>query len=139
MDELRRVVELAIFVEPLPMPPTFDALLVGRAAPVGPEGVRRWLAAVAPDQYDVYTLEGDLETVAVRRTLLRRMPAQALLGKLRTEWAWVGDPQAVLAVRIAWKAASCTVVPAMALEAASTGGSPEKGGPAEGRPSPTGG
>lgn len=137
LDEHPRTVELSISIEPLPMPPAFDALLVGRAAPVGPEGVRRWLAAVAPDRYDVYTFQGDLQVVALRRSLLGRMPGEALLKHLQAEWAWAGDPEAVLAVRIAWAASSRAILPATGPRASGADPAPGEAPPPARGASPT--
>lgn len=68
------------------LPPVQDILLVGRAAPIGPEAARRMLEAVAPEQYEVFELdEGPVGAVAVRRRLLDLCPRDQLLRLLLEE------------------------------------------------------
>lgn len=97
-----RRVQLELTLTEYELPPSFDMLLLGRRAPVGPEGLRRMLEAVAPDRYDVLHLPGGLlEAVAIRRTLLRLVSAEQLTELMQREFERISDDAGIVAARVA--------------------------------------
>lgn len=117
-------VRIRAAVKPVRLPPSFDALLVGRSAPVGAEAVRRSLEATAPGKFMVVAVEDDgLEAIAIRKGWLRRLPQATLVEFLRGQWAAAGDESEVLAVWLQWEMRRQEVLPA---------NRPAPPGPAEG-------
>jgi hypothetical protein len=63
------------------IPPVHDVLIVGREAPVGCEAMRRALALISHEPYEVLEPEDEvIGGILVRAILLRRLPPE----KLRT-------------------------------------------------------
>ncbi len=75
----KRQLELRISGQLFEIPPLWDALLIGREAPLGPEAARRMVESLAPGQFELLRIaKGPIEALLVRKTLLQALKSEHL-------------------------------------------------------------
>ena len=73
-------VSLKLNLTEFELPPTRDALVIARNAPMGTEAATRMLDAACPDEFVVLRVEDEqIESILVRQSLLRSVPADQLV------------------------------------------------------------
>jgi hypothetical protein len=65
------------------LPPLDSALIIGKRAPVGANGISRAFQELSPETFQLIPVEHPMaEAVLVRVSDLRKLPQQALIGRL---------------------------------------------------------
>ena len=86
MEKTQRVANVSMKLSTLEFPPTYDVLIVGRRAAIGPTAAQRMEDAIAPDQYVVvYVTDESVEALIIRKRLLEKVPQPALTRMLLDE------------------------------------------------------
>jgi len=82
MSENGRV-SIKLAISEFELPPIQDALIIGRAAPIGAEAAKRMMDAIAPEEFAVLPVDDELaEAIVIRQSLLRTVPPDLLIGTL---------------------------------------------------------
>lgn len=82
----KRQLELRISGQLFEIPPLWDALLIGREAPLGPEAARRMVESLAPGQFELLRIaKGPIEALLVRKTLLQALKPEQIAEILAEE------------------------------------------------------
>lgn len=83
------------------MPPMQDVLIVGKAAPIGPEAARRMVDILSPDQYEIVKVEHNcVEAIVVRRTLLSMIPKEKLISIIMEEGEKIANDSMIIKVQV---------------------------------------
>ena len=97
----RRTAEVTLRLAEFEVPPVHDCLVIGKHAPVGPEGARRMVEAVSPGQYELIRVDHpDAEAIVVRKSLLRLLPEEKLVSLLLDEFSRVGNDRMAFKVQV---------------------------------------
>ncbi|WP_117238099.1 hypothetical protein [Thermus sediminis] len=100
-EETRRQLELRLSGQAFEIPPLWDALLIGRQAPIGPEAAKRMADSLAPGQYELLRLEkGPVEAFLVRKALLQALEANLLAETLAEELAPLLSEEQVIRAQV---------------------------------------
>ncbi|RIH82400.1 hypothetical protein [Calidithermus roseus] len=102
-EHSQKHLQLSLRAQPFEIPPLWDALLIGRGAPIGPEAARRMAESLSPGQFELIPLEGEgsvVEACLVRKKLLRLVEAESLVQLLLEECAQMLDEEAVIRVHL---------------------------------------
>jgi hypothetical protein len=79
----RRKINLQLRFTPYHLPPLDSALIIGKRAPVGANGISRAFQELSPAAFQLIPVEHSVaEAVLVRVSDLRKLPQQALIGRL---------------------------------------------------------
>jgi hypothetical protein len=79
----RRRINLQLRFTPYHLPPLDSALIIGKRAPVGANGISRAFQELSPATFLLIPVEHSVaEAVLVRASDLRKLPQQALLSRL---------------------------------------------------------
>jgi hypothetical protein len=82
-----------------------DVLLIGRKAPIGQEAMRRLISAIAPEEYEIVTLDHPtFEEESIKRALLKAIPREKLLPLLLGEGEGLATETAIVRVRVSFAA-----------------------------------
>lgn len=98
---IKKQLELRLSGQAFEIPPLWDALLIGRQAPIGPEAARRMAESLAPGQYDLVRVNrGPVEAMLVRKTLLKAVAPETLAEILLEELAPLLSEEQVTRVQV---------------------------------------
>ena len=79
----RRKINLQLRFTPYHLPPLDSALIIGKRAPVGANGISRAFQELSPAAFQLIAVEHSVaEAVLVRVSDLRKLPPQALVKRL---------------------------------------------------------
>ena len=79
----RRKINLQLRFTQYHLPPLDSALIIGKRAPVGANGISRAFQELSPAMFQLIPVEHPMaEAVLVRVSDLRKLPQQALIGRL---------------------------------------------------------
>jgi hypothetical protein len=79
----RRKINLQLRFTPYHLPPLDSALIIGKRAPVGVNGISRAFQELSPAAFQLIPVEHPVvEAVLVRVSDLRKLPQQALISRL---------------------------------------------------------
>jgi hypothetical protein len=79
----RRKINLQLRFTPYHLPPLDSALVIGKRAPVGVNGISRAFQELSPAAFQLISVDHPVvEAVLVRVSDLRKLPQQALIGRL---------------------------------------------------------
>ena len=79
----RRKINLQLRFTQYHLPPLDSALIIGKRAPVGANGISRAFQELSPETFQLIPVEHPMaEAVLVRVSDLRKLPQQALIGRL---------------------------------------------------------
>lgn len=93
--------ELRLSGQAFEIPPLWDALLIGRQAPIGPEAAKRMADSMAPGQFELVRIQGTpVEAVLIRKTLLKVLTPEALPELLLEELAPLISEDQVVRVQV---------------------------------------
>ncbi|ADW21085.1 MULTISPECIES: hypothetical protein [Thermus] len=97
----KKQLELRLSGQALEIPPLWDALLIGRQAPVGPEAAKRMADSLAPGQFElIRTRQAPVEAVLVRKNLLKALAPEVLTDLLLEELAPLISEEQVVRVQV---------------------------------------
>jgi hypothetical protein len=79
----RRKINLELRFTQYHLPPLDSALIIGKRAPVGANGISRAFQELSPATFQMISVDHPVvEAVLVRASDLRKLPQQALIGRL---------------------------------------------------------
>lgn len=97
----KKQLELRLSGQAFEIPPLWDALLIGRQAPIGPEAAKRMADSMAPGQFELVRIQGaPVEAMLVRKTLLKALTPEALTEFLLEEFAPLISEDQVVRVQV---------------------------------------
>lgn len=96
-----RRAEIVIRLSEFDIPPMQDVLVIGKAAPIGPEAARRMVDALSPEQYEVIPVDaGPVEALVMRKNLLLIFPRDRLIRLILEETADIAAESSVLKAQV---------------------------------------
>ena len=99
--ESTKKAEISMRLSEFEMPPMQDVLIVGKKAPIGPEGARRMADALSPDQYDIIRIDHEaIEAVVIRKSLLNILPKEKLIPLVLEEGGRIATPSMIIKVQV---------------------------------------
>lgn len=94
------------------IPPIHDCLILGKRAPIGTEAARLMIESVSPNQFQVVRVDHpEIESVVIRKALLKAIPADQLVALLLEEAQHVLSDHMALKVSIDLTVHSAREVP----------------------------
>ena len=82
------------------IPPSGDALVLGKRCPIGAHAAKKMLDTIAPKQFDLIKLEDDIiEAVLVRKHLFARAEKEALVRTIVEEGKMLMGDTCMLSVK----------------------------------------
>jgi len=100
-----RRVDISMSFSAFENPMVDDVLLIGRKASIGQEAMRRLISAVAPEEYEIVTLDHPtFEAASIKRALLKAIPREKLLPLLLDEGERLATETAIVRVRVSFAA-----------------------------------
>ncbi|WP_055666790.1 hypothetical protein [Desnuesiella massiliensis] len=99
--ETSKKAEITMKLSHFEMPPMQDALIVGKRAPIGPEGARRMVNIISPDQYEVIKISHEfIEGIIIRKSLLSILPKDKLISIILEEGERIANETTIIKVEI---------------------------------------
>ena len=82
------------------IPPCGEILVLGKRAPVGPEGAKRMLDSVSPGQFEVIKVEDAMvEAILIKAYLFKRADKKALIAAVLEEASAIMSEDCMLRIK----------------------------------------
>ncbi len=82
------------------IPPSGDVLILGKRCPIGPEGAKRMLDSVAPDQFECVLLnEENVDAIFCKKHLFLRVEKERLIKAIKEEANAIMGPECMIRMR----------------------------------------
>ncbi|WP_243028690.1 hypothetical protein [Thermus albus] len=97
----KKQLEVRLSGQVFEIPPLWDALLIGRQAPIGPEAAKRMADSMAPGQFELIRISGaPVEAILIRKTILQSLTPEVLPELLLEELAPLIHEDLVVRVQV---------------------------------------
>lgn len=99
--EKNKTITLSMNITEFEMPPMRDVIVIGVAAPIGPEAARKMVEALSPEQYEVLIVEHEkVEALVVRKPILQLIDKSKLVSEILEEVSKIMTPKIVLRISL---------------------------------------
>ena len=103
-NTLRRKVNLELRFTRYHLPPLDNALIIGKRAAVGANGINRAFQELSPDTFQLIRLDHPIaEAVLIRSSDLRKLPQEELISRLLKEADQIMDESDTLHVKLTFE------------------------------------
>ncbi|HMM20039.1 MAG TPA: hypothetical protein PKA10_04815 [Selenomonadales bacterium] len=101
ISEKSRKADVKMRLAEFEMPPMQDVLIVGKAAPIGPEAARRMVDILSPDQYVIEKVEHEvIEAVIIRKAVLNMIQRDKLVALILEEGEKIANDKMIIKVQV---------------------------------------
>lgn len=101
MANAKRIYNLNFEVSNFEIPPTRDALVIGKQSQVGACGAVTCMNALSPDKYELVKVDNKhIEAVLVRKSVLKMIPGQKLIQAILDEVGEYMQSDSLLKIRL---------------------------------------